>query len=421
MSVKKPRQSIRNTMSLQGKKIILAITGSIAAYKTPQLVRLLVKGGADVKVVMSPAATAFVSPLSLATVSKHEALSSISEGSQWNNHVEWGRWADVMLIAPCSANTLAKLAYGQCDNILLAIYLSAICPVVIAPAMDEDMWLHPATKANLEKVVSYGHRVLPVGDGELASGLFGKGRMAEPEAIVSYLEGFFSEEGAAKAQVKGLRPQALVTAGPTYEALDPVRYIGNHSTGKMGIEIAKALADHGYDVHLLLGPSREPSDYPNVRTYKVTSAMEMYEKAISIFPGCELAIMSAAVADFRPMVREDHKIKKGDQETLEIKLVRNPDILKALGSIKKEGQVLVGFALETDNEMENALQKLNNKNADMIVLNSLRDEGAGFGNDTNKVSLLLKNGARLHLPLTSKAAAARSIVEHTLHLNDTNA
>jgi len=395
-------------MSLQGKKIILAVTGSIAAYKTPHLVRLLVKAGADVKVVATPSAEQFVSPLSLSTVSKHPVHSNVSDRAAWNNHVQMGLWADVMLIAPCSANTLAKLANGLCDNLVCAVYLSARCPIFIAPAMDEDMWLHASTRENIKKVRSFGNHIIPVGHGELASGLIGEGRMAEPEDLVMYLDHFFS----IPKPLKGVK--ALVTAGPTYERIDPVRFIGNFSTGKMGIAIAEALANKGAEVTLVLGPSQLNTYEFGIKTIHVESAAQMYTACMEAFPECKIAVLAAAVADYKPQNVAPEKIKKQDG-TLDIQLQKTDDILLSLGKMKKQGQVLVGFALETTNEVENARKKLVAKNADLIVLNSLHDEGAGFGHDTNKVNLIDHNIA-LPLPLQSKQAVAEAIVNRILEL-----
>ena len=396
-------------MQLAGKKIILAVTGSIAAYKTPVLVRLLIKAGAEVRVIITSSAGAFVSPLALETVSKHPVFSNVSEGSQWNNHVELGRWADVMLVAPCSANTLAKFARGLCDNLVCAVYLSATCPVLIAPAMDEDMWLHPATKKNILKVKSYGNTIIPVAHGELASGLIGEGRMAEPEDIVAYVAQFLS--------VRSLQPlkgkKALVTAGPTYERLDPVRFIGNFSTGKMGAALAQTLADAGAQVTLVLGPSSVEVNHPHISVKKVESAEEMYNACVEVFPSMDMAIMSAAVADYKPAVIADRKIKK-QEGTLDIQLDKTRDILAELGKMKKNGQLLVGFALETNDEIANAMQKLERKNADLMVLNSLNDEGAGFAYDTNKVTLLGKDGFKKDLPLLSKKEVAEAIVRQII-------
>lgn len=398
-------------MDIFGKKIVLAVTGSIAAYKTPQLVRLLVKTGAEVKVITTPAAEKFVSPLSLATVSKHPVYSNVSDGAAWNNHVEMGRWADAMIIAPCSANTLAKMANGICDTLVNAVYLSAICPVFVAPAMDEDMWLHPGTRNNIQKIRSYGNHIIPVVHGELASGLIGEGRMAEPEDIVTYLNNFFA--GRNDQPLKGTH--ALVTAGPTYERIDPVRFIGNFSSGKMGVAVAEALAAKGAKVTLVLGPSHLQVYHAGIGVVHVESAAQMYDACMKVFPQMQVAVLAAAVADYRPEQAATEKIKK-QGDTLDIKLAKNKDILASLGAIKKDGQTLVGFALETNNEAEYAKGKLEAKNADLIVLNSLRDEGAGFGHDTNKITLIGRNGTAKSLPLQSKHDAAAAIVNHILEL-----
>lgn len=396
-------------MILAGKKIILAVTGSIAAYKTPHLVRLLVKAGAEVRVIMTNAATDFVTPLSLSTVSKHAVLSDVSNGTAWNNHVEMGLWADAIVVAPCSANTLGKLANGLCDNLVCAVYLSARCPVFIAPAMDEDMWIHPSTRANLKKVQSYGNNIIPVAHGELASGLVGEGRMAEPEDIVTYLY----QSLTAHKPLKGIK--ALVTAGPTYERIDPVRFIGNFSTGKMGIAIAEALADKGAEVTLVLGPSKEQAYHTGITTVNIESAAELYAASLQAFEKAGIAVLAAAVADYRPGTMAPEKIKKADG-SLTIELTKTEDTLLALGKIKKPEQTLIGFALETTNELEHAHKKLEAKNADMIVLNSLRDAGAGFGHDTNKITLVTRNGQPVALPLQSKKEAAAAIVDQILKM-----
>ena len=394
---------------VEGKKILLGICGSIAAYKSILLTRLLIKAGAEVKVVMTPSARDFVTPLSVSTISKSEVLSDLFLNDTWTNHVQLGRWADVMLIAPLSCNTLAKMANGICDNLLLATYLSATCPVVVAPAMDEDMWKHPSTKANVEKLESFGNRVIPVEKGELASGLYGDGRMAEPEQIISFLEMnfFFSTE------LKGKK--ALVTAGPTHEPFDPVRFIGNQSTGKMGVAIALELAQRGAAVDLVLGPSSIEISDPRIRVIRVQSAAEMYNACVEIFPSVRIAVMSAAVADYTPVTFSSEKIKK-NSDTFTLELSRTKDILHDLGEQKKAGQILVGFALENKDEMAYARKKLKSKNADMIVLNSLNDAGAGFGFDTNQVTIFEKNGEEIPYKQKSKQQVARDIVDRIIKL-----
>ena len=387
---------------LKGKKILIGITGSIAAYKTPVLVRLLIKAGADVKIIVTTASKDFVSPLTLSTLSRNEVLSDLSENGSWANHVMLGRWADIMLIAPLSCNSLAKMASGLCDNLLTAVYLSATCPVVVAPAMDEDMWQHTSTKNNLEKIQSYGNMIIPVESGELASGLTGEGRMAEPEKITAWLHDFF----LTGHQLEGKK--ALVTAGPTYELIDPVRFIGNRSTGKMGLAIAEELLKRGAVVTLVLGPSTLKIP-PGINLIKVTSAEEMFTACTNTFSNTDIAVMSAAVADYTPVVVADSKIKKAD-DTFSVELKKTKDILKHLGSIKNTKQILVGFALETNNEKAYALKKLNEKNADMIVLNSLKDEGAGFGHDTNKITIFDKNGGEHLFDTKSKKDVAVDIV-----------
>lgn len=385
---------------LTGKKILLCITGSIAAYKTPLLVRQLVKEGAEVKVIMTPAAQDFVSKLTLATLSKAEVLTNLFDEATWANHVLLGRWADAMLVAPLSCNSLSKMAVGSCDNLLLATYLSATCPVMVAPAMDEDMWHHAATRANLALIKSQGCTVIPVEHGELASGLVGDGRMAEPETIVAHLKMFFEQDQSLKGK------KAMVTAGPTYEAIDPVRFIGNHSSGKMGVAVAQELKRRGADVTVITGPM--PLSTNELKRISVTTAAQMYEACTT--QEYDIAVMAAAVADYTPVEVAGKKIKKSDGE-LVVVLKRTQDILAALGARKREGQVLVGFALETNNERENALRKLKEKAADMIVLNSLQDEGAGFGHDTNKATLFFRNGAEKSFALKSKAALAKDIVD----------
>lgn len=397
---------------LQGKKILLGVSGSIAAYKAATLIRLLVKEGAEVKVVMTNAATGFITPLTLATLSKNEVPLNISDHDSWNNHVMLGRWADVMLIAPASANTIAKMALGLCDNLLLAVYLSATCPVMFAPAMDEDMWRHPATKGNVDKLVSYGHQQIPIATGELASGLFGEGRMAEPEQIVAWLQQHFQQKNGKKP-LNGTT--AIVTAGPTIEHIDPVRYISNHSSGKMGIAIAEALADAGANVQLVLGPTSQQTAHPGITTIKVQTAQEMFDAVTARFPTAGIVVAAAAVADYRPANVADKKIKKGEAQ-LHIDLEKTPDILRSLGDTKGPQQLLVGFSLETNNEKEYALKKLREKHLDLIVMNSLADVGAGFNYDTNKVTLFDKNGMERSFPLKSKQAVAQDIVSAIIEL-----
>ncbi|MBC7829683.1 MAG: bifunctional phosphopantothenoylcysteine decarboxylase/phosphopantothenate--cysteine ligase CoaBC [Chitinophagaceae bacterium] len=393
----------------QDKKIVLAITGSIAAYKSILLIRLLVKAGAGVKVVMTPAAKDFVSPLTLSTLSKNPVLSDLFNNDSWSNHVMLGRWADVMVVAPLSCNTLGKMAHGLCDNMLLATYLSATCPVVHAPAMDEDMWHHPSTKLNLQKLESFGNKIIPVEKGELASGLYGDGRMAEPETIVSFIaENFFLKKDLAGKKV-------LVTAGPTFEPIDPVRFIGNHSSGKMGVAICRELASRGAEVHLILGPSSMHVDDERIHIHKVQTAEQMYQASLKIFPQADIAIMSAAVADYTPVSTQLEKIKK-TSDTFTVELTKTKDILKSLGEKKYNGQILVGFALETTNEREYALNKLKNKNADMVVLNSLNDEGAGFGYDTNKITIFEKNGKEISYERKPKQQVAKDIVDRIVNM-----
>ncbi|MEP7236226.1 MAG: bifunctional phosphopantothenoylcysteine decarboxylase/phosphopantothenate--cysteine ligase CoaBC [Ferruginibacter sp.] len=393
---------LRGLFMLQNKKILLGITGSIAAYKAAVLTRLLVKAGAEVKIVMTSAAKDFVTPLSLSTLSKNPVLADLSENDSWANHVMLGRWADVMLIAPLSCNTLSKMATGLCDNLLMAVYLSATCPVVAAPAMDEDMWHHGTTKKNLETIKAFGNHIIPVENGELASGLTGEGRMAEPESIVAWLNIFFLNENELKGK------QILITAGPTYEQIDPVRFIGNHSTGKMGVAIAEEMKKRGGDVTLVLGPSNIKVS-GGIRLIPVTSAAEMFDACEKAFATTDIAIMSAAVADYTPVHFASEKIKK-KEKNLTVPLTKTKDILKTLGGLKTSKQVLVGFALETNNETENALQKLQSKNADMIVLNSLQDAGAGFGHDTNKITIFDKTGKAFPFDKKSKKEVAIDIV-----------
>ena len=368
-------------MSLENKKIIIGITGGIAAYKINYLVRDFVKAGAEVRIVMTKPTEDFVSPLTLSTLSRNKVYTDFyDENKTWNNHVELALWADVMLIAPCTANTLAKIANGICDNFLMAVYMSAKCPVIIAPAMDLDMYAHPAVTRNLNIIESFGHKIIPAEYGELASGLIGQGRLAEPETIFRTVGNEFTNTDATFAGKK-----ILITAGPTYENIDPVRFIGNHSSGKMGFDLAKEAAKRGAEVTLISGPSSQKTDDKNIKVYRVTSAQEMFDEVFKHYENTDIAIMSAAVADYTPKVKATEKIKKNEQE-LTIELIKNKDILRTMGE-KKTHQFLVGFALETQNEEENAKGKLVKKNLDMIVLNSLRDEGAGFANATNKIKI----------------------------------
>jgi phosphopantothenoylcysteine decarboxylase/phosphopantothenate--cysteine ligase len=393
---------------LKGKKILIGITGSIAAYKTIYLVRLLVKGGAEVKVVITPSAKDFVSTLTLSTLSKNPVLADLFDEQSWANHVMLGRWADVMVIAPLSCNSLAKMAHGLCDNLLLAVYLSATCPVIVAPAMDEDMWRHSSTKENLKKIESFGNKIIPVEKGELASGLVGDGRMAEPETIAQFLQDFFFQAKSLDGK------KAFVSAGPTYEPIDPVRFIGNYSSGKMGIAIAKELYRRGADVVLITGPTNIES-MNGVEVVRVSTADEMYNACTKSFKNADIGIMAAAVADYTPAKKERDKIKKkGGNLSLELR--ETADILKSLGEQKKGKQVLVGFALETNNEKQNALKKLRAKNADMIVLNSLNDKDAGFGKDTNRITIFEKGGKEFQFETKTKEEVAKDIVDTIIQL-----
>lgn len=392
-------------MSISGKKILVAVSGGIAAYKIHFLIRELIKKEAEVQVIMSPETEHFVTKLSLSTLSKKPVYSEFySENGTWNSHVEMALWADIILIAPCTANTLAKMIHGICDNLLIATYMSAKCPVFIAPAMDLDMYQHPSTKNNLEMAEDFGHIVIPAESGELASGLFGQGRMAEPETIIKTIESFFDLN--AKKSLAG--KTVLITAGPTYEAIDPVRFIGNHSSGKMGYSLAEEAAKRGAKVILISGPSSLKTTNENIDIHRITSANEMYEKVFDFYRTSDIAIASAAVADYAPKVAATEKIKKND-DTLTIELVKNPDILKAMGE-QKTHQILAGFALETNNEEENAKAKLKKKNLDLIILNSLRDEGAGFKNDTNKIKIFTKT-EKLEFGLKSKEDVAKDILD----------
>jgi phosphopantothenoylcysteine decarboxylase / phosphopantothenate---cysteine ligase len=394
---------------IEGRKILIGITGSIAAYKSIYLVRLLIKAGAEVKVIMTPSARDFVSALTLSTLSRNKVLVDLFEEGSWANHVELGRWADLMIIAPLSCNTMAKMANGQCDNLLLAAWLSATCPVVVAPAMDEDMWKHPATRDNVGKLQKFGNTVIPAETGELASGLYGEGRMAEPEHILDFISSRFFLSQPLKGK------KALVTAGPTYEPIDPVRFIGNQSSGKMGIAIARELHERGADVTLVLGPSQLPIQSNGIEVERVITADQMYQACDRYFDKADITIMAAAVADYSPREAAPEKIKKKDA-TLQLELLKTRDILKSMGERKRDDQVLVGFALETNNEIEHSREKLKSKNADLIVLNSLAETGAGFGHDTNKVTILERNGGEYEFPLKTKNEVAKDIVDTIIRL-----
>lgn len=396
--------------NIKGKKILLCVTGSIAAYKAVILLRLLIKSGAEVKVIMTKAAIDFVSPLTFSTLSKNKVLSDLFEEETWANHVMLGRWADLLIIAPASCNTIAKLASGICENLLQAVYFSAACPIAIAPAMDEDMWHHPATKKNIQVLKENGNKFLEVNDGELASGLFGQGRMAEPEEIDTYVNDFFSKQNS----LNGLK--VLVTAGPTFEAIDPVRYISNLSTGTMGIFIAEEFASRGAAINLVLGPS-DIEVLPSINTTRVISAKEMFEVALNYIDKVDVIVMAAAVADYTPEKPAIEKIKK-KENSLSIKLVKTNDILLRAGELKSDHQTLVGFALETNDEKENAQKKLTNKNADLIVLNSLNDAGAGFGNTTNKITIFDKKGNEYNFEKKSKREVAKDIVNAIINFRN---
>lgn len=395
---------------LKDKNILLGITAGIAAYKSASLVRLFIKAGANIKVVMTPASKDFITPLTLSTLSKNPVYSSFvdeeDDNQVWNNHVDLGLWADLFVIAPATANTLAKMANGVCDNILLATYLSAKCPVYFAPAMDLDMYKHQSTKTSFEKLSSFGNKMIPAGTGELASGLVGEGRMAEPKDIVDFITNDILDQLPLNGK------SVLITAGPTYEALDPVRFIGNHSSGKMGFEIAKSAANLGAKVTLVSGPTHQNIDHNHVILKPVVSAQEMYNEVHKHFKDSDIAILSAAVADYRPKKVADKKIKKKDS-TFTIELEKTKDILRSLGEAKSN-QFLVGFALETNDELANAKGKLRSKNLDLIVLNSLKDEGAGFGVSTNKVTFITSSDEVIEHELKSKAEVAQDLIQQIL-------
>jgi len=389
---------------LQGKKIILGVCGSIAAYKSAMLIRLLVKSGAEVQVIMTTSAADFITPLTLSTLSRKPVLRNFQDHTTgtWNSHVDLGLWADIMLVAPASANTIAKFANGICDNLLTAIYLSARCPIYVAPAMDVDMILHPSTQKNLEFLENNGNKIMQPQSGELASGLSGEGRMMEPESITEIVEEHFSEDTGLSGKT------VLITAGPTHEAIDPVRFIGNRSSGKMGYALARTMAAKGAEVKLVSGPVTGVIDDPAIELIHVTSAEEMYRACKKIFPSTDISILAAAVADYRPAKVSVKKIKKAGK-TMSLDLEKTVDIAFELGKLKKKHQLVIGFALETDNELSNAKEKLNNKNFDLIVLNSLKDPGAGFTHDTNKVSIIRKSGKISEFDLKPKDEVAVDI------------
>jgi phosphopantothenoylcysteine decarboxylase/phosphopantothenate--cysteine ligase len=391
---------------LAHKKILLCVSGSIAAYKAAMLTRLLVKEQAEVKIILTTSAAQFITPLTLSTLSRNPVLTDFvkNQAGAWNNHVELGLWADAIIIAPASANTLAKCAHGICDNLLIATYLSARCTVFFAPAMDLDMYQHPSTLDNLKKLASNGNVIIDAEHGELASGLTGVGRMAEPEQIIYILQQHFS------LSLKLLHKKALITAGPTYEAIDPVRFISNHSTGKMGYALAERLAQAGAEVDLVSGPTYLQVKNTNIKLTKVVSAQQMYEQTLSFFANADIIILAAAVADYTPKYKATQKLKKKESSFV-LELEKTIDIAATLGKKKKEGQILVGFALETDNEIENAFGKLVNKNLDFIVLNSMNDTGAGFGYDTNKVTIIEKDYTTHEIPLKDKTAVAKDITD----------
>jgi phosphopantothenoylcysteine decarboxylase/phosphopantothenate--cysteine ligase len=391
---------------LHGKKIIIGVTGSIAAYKAAYLVRLLVQYGAEVKVVLTKGALEFVTPLTFSTLSKNPVHSDFTENKDngvWVNHVDMALWADMMIVAPLSANTLSKMAHGQCDSFFMAVYMSTRCPIMVAPAMDHDMFMHGATAENLQRLKSFGHTVVAPNEGELASGLIGKGRMAEPEQIVALVREYF--DGKQPLQGK----HVLVTAGPTYESIDPVRFIGNHSSGKMGFALAEELARQGARVTLVTGPVQLRTMDPMITRVDVQSADQMNSACLQVFPSCDAVVMAAAVADYKPQQIADQKIKKGE-ETWSLAMTKTPDIAAALGKLKQTHQLLVGFALETEHEVEHATGKMERKNMDMIVLNSLQNEGAGFGTDTNKITLIWPGNKREEFGLKPKSAVAHDIV-----------
>jgi phosphopantothenoylcysteine decarboxylase/phosphopantothenate--cysteine ligase len=400
--------------SLHGKNILLGVSGSIAAYKAVVLLRLLMKEGCEVRVIMTNSAKDFVSPLTFSTLSRNPVATNVHQEDEWANHVEWGLWADAMIVVPATAHTIAKCALGLASDMLSATYLSARCPIFFAPAMDLDMWAHPSTVQNISRLQSYGNFIIDVGTGELASGLQGPGRLAEPEEILSQLQEYFH----FRENMNGLK--VLINAGPTYEAIDPVRYIGNHSTGKMGVAIAEEFSRRGARVHLVLGPESVLPEDTHIQIERITSADEMLTACMHHFTNVDIAVLAAAIADYKPAKIAAEKIKKS-ADTLSLDLVRTPDIAEALGKMKKPGQYLVGFALETSDGENNAKEKMVRKNMDMIVLNNPKDDGAGFGHDTNKVSFLFPDNKALQFELKSKKAVARDIAEAVCQMIKTNA
>lgn len=391
---------------LKGKHIILGITGSIAAYKAAYIIRALVKKGAEVQVVITPAGKEFITPITLSALSSKPVISEFfsNRDGSWNSHVDLGLWADAMLIAPATASTIGKMANGIADNMLITTYLSCKAPVFVAPAMDLDMFAHPSTQQNLDRLRSFGNHIIEPAEGELASHLVGKGRMEEPDKIITVLEEFFASRSILE------KKKIVITAGPTYEKIDPVRFIGNYSSGKMGFALAEACAAQGAEVTLIAGPVSLTTTHPNIHRVDVESAEEMYQAAVAAYPEADAGILCAAVADYRPEVQADEKIKRESKGDIMLHLVPNKDIAASLGAIKREGQLLVGFALETNNEATNAESKLKRKNLDFIVLNSLRDAGAGFRCDTNKISIIDNKGEVASYPLKSKQGVATDIV-----------
>ena len=398
---------------LKGKKVLLGVTASIAAYKTAELVRLFKKAGASVRVIQTEASLDFIAPLTLATLSENRVLTKMvdSDSGEWSNHVELGLWADMMVVAPLTANTMAKMKSGECDNLLLATYLSAKCPVFFAPAMDLDMYKHPSTKANISTLQEYGNTLIPSGFGELASGLVGEGRMAEPSEIIESITAKLNND------LPLTNKKVLITAGPTHESIDPVRFIANRSSGKMGIALAIEAANKGALVSLVLGPTHLECNHTNIKVYKVITASQMYEQVNAYFSTSDIGIFTAAVADYKPNIVAKNKIKKSDNN-LNISLEKTVDILEEMGNKKSDKQFIVGFALETDNEVENAKDKLKRKNLDMIVLNSLNNKGAGFQHNTNKITIIDKANNISNFELKDKSEVAKDVIDKIIELSE---